>query len=127
MNTNKATGPRSGDNRGGTDVDVAAMNVTYAEAKAAPCEFPGCDGSWHEPGVAPSEWAHHTDTDFDNGEVQVSLTRDGRNAPHAQVWLEGTYDDLSADDLRRLADTYDNLPALLRQQADRLDRLNGAR
>ncbi|MGH1547967.1 hypothetical protein ACRAWB_01830 [Leifsonia poae] len=119
MNINKATGTHTTDNR----ADTEALKAAYATAKATPCDFPGCDGGWHEPGVLASQWAHHADADFDNGEVQVSLTRDGLNTPHAQVWLEGTYDDLTADDLRRLATVYEALPALFREQAARLDRI----
>jgi hypothetical protein len=123
MNSNQPTGQSNDNIRAVTDSDVASMNAAYAAAKATPCDFDGCDGTWHEPGVNPSEWAHHTDTAFDGGEVTVSLIRDGRSEPHAQVWMEGTYDDLSADDLRNLADTYASLPALLRAQADNLDAL----
>lgn len=127
MNTNKATSRTNDNNRAATELDVAAMNAAYAAAKATPCDFDGCDGSWHEPGVNPSEWAHHTDAGFDGGEVTVALIRSGASPIHAQVWLEGVYEDMTADDLRRLAETYSRLPALLRQQADKLDRLNSAR
>ncbi|MFP3464569.1 hypothetical protein [Leifsonia sp. SIMBA_070] len=122
MNTNKATGADNNETiRDATETD--AMRAAYADAKAAPCDFPECDGSWHEPGVEPDRWAHHADVEFDNGEVEVSIIRTGDEAPHASVWLEGIYEDMTADDLRRLAATYEALPALMRSQADKLEAL----
>ncbi|GAA0426693.1 hypothetical protein [Leifsonia naganoensis] len=126
MNKNKVTQSTTSDIRDNSELDaeIATMRQAYAEAKSTPCEFPGCDGRYHEPGVDPTEWQHSAGvTRFDNGEVSIDIMRTGAATPVAQVWLEGTYDDLTPDGLRQLADLYATLPALMREQAERLEQI----
>ncbi|WP_025157540.1 hypothetical protein [Leifsonia aquatica] len=126
MNSKKATRPAAADIREDSDLDahLATMRREYAAAKSTPCDFPGCDGSYHEPGVDPAEWAHHTgDVEFDSGEIVIDIVRNGSAAPLGQVWLAGNYEDLTPESLRALAAVYEGLPALMREQAERLEQI----
>jgi hypothetical protein len=103
---------------------LRSFDAAMAVAKATPCPLQGCDGSLHEPFVDPSEWSHSLpDRKFDGGAVVVGIWTNDLETFTCEV-LTRESSDMTATQLRAMADLYEGYPAFLRAAAVELDALN---
>lgn len=97
------------------------------QAQATTCGVPDCDGTSHDFIAPMNEWTHRIAHEtFDNESVEFDIYRnsDGQHTANISVESAG---DVTAAELRDIADVYEGFPVLLRSQADRLDALNNER
>jgi hypothetical protein len=111
-------------------IDRASREAEWQQAdriaEETACGLEGCDGSWHEAGVAAEDWSHKV---FEEkfGLMEANIIYDPARTPcfFAYIDADGSHDGEDGSlQVRELASLYDGLSAWIRKVADEVDHRN---
>jgi hypothetical protein len=96
------------------------------ERRVAGCGFDGCDSLFHDDLAAAQAWHHKVESDGD-GVMLLQMIVDDEGRAYGDILADfddDTYSDMTADQVRALAEKLEGEPARLRALADRIDQRN---